>query len=481
VRITIRRAVATVAVLASATGIALAVPATAAPLAAPAAVQQQDDIVERLKQVEGLTIVKEEPPPAPGMRFFYLTYEQPVDHNKPAKGTFKQRFSLLHRDTSRPMILHTTGYYMPQRAFRAEPTRLVDGNQISVEQRFFEPSRPAPADWTKLTIKQAATDHHRLVTALKPIYDQEWISTGASKGGMTSVYHRRFFPNDVDGVVAYVAPNDAVNDADGAYDDFFTKVGSTEACQDALETLQQQALKRRATLVPRYEQYAKDNGLHFDQVFGTADKAFEMTVLDTAWAFWQYSLEKDCTAVPPADATDDQIWEFIDAVAGFSFYTDEGILPYAPYFYQAATQLGWPSLKFKHLEGLLKYPKLYQANSSLPAELKSEHDARPMLDVDRWVKQQSSEMLFVYGENDPWGAEPFVDSNEDSYTFTAPGANHGANIAALTPNDAAQATAALERWAGLTAAQARVASASAHIDGLDDYDPAEERTPALAP
>ena len=41
-------------------------------------------------------------------------------------------------------------------------------------------------------------------------------------------------------------------------------------------------------------------------------------------------------------------------------------------------------------------------------------------------------MLFVYGSNDPWGAEPFHPSNKDSYTYTAPGANHGANIAALS-------------------------------------------------
>ncbi|MGH3468516.1 MAG: S28 family serine protease, partial [Thermocrispum sp.] len=427
-RITIRRAVAMAAAAASMTAVGLAVPAVAAPTAADtAAVQAQGDIVDQLEKVKGLTIVKEEPAPAPGFRFFYLTYRQPVDHERPSKGTFEQRFSLLHRDTSRPMILHTTGYYMPEQAFRAEPTRLVDGNQISVEQRFFEPSRPEPAKWKKLTIEQAAADHHRLVKALEPIYDQEWISTGASKGGMTSVYHRRFYPNDVDGVVAYVAPNDAHNRADRAYDRFFKRVGSTPECQDALETLQQEALKRREELVQRYEEYAAAEGLHFDQVFGSADKAFEMTVLDTAWAFWQYSTEADCATVPPASASTDEIWTFIDTVASFSFYTDEGILPYSPYFYQAATQLGWPSLKFKHLKGLTEYPGLYQANSSLPPELKSRHDPRPMVDVDRWVKRKSSEMLFVYGENDPWGAEPFVDSGLDSFTFTAPGANHGAN------------------------------------------------------
>ena len=68
------------------------------------------------------------------------------------------------------MVLFTAATTCNLEPYRSEPTRLVDGNQISVEQRFFTPSRPEPADWSKLTIWQAATDHHRLVAALKPIY-----------------------------------------------------------------------------------------------------------------------------------------------------------------------------------------------------------------------------------------------------------------------------------------------------------------------
>jgi len=438
--------------------------------AAPA--QAAPDIAAQLAAIPGMTVA-EQNAPAPGFRFFFLTYRQPVDHRNPGGQTFEQRLQLLHRDVSRPMILHTTGYNMPTRVFRAEPTVLVDGNQISVEQRFFEPSRPNPADWTKLDIWQAATDHHRLVAALKPIYNKKWISTGASKGGMTSVYHRRFYPRDVDGVVAYVAPNDANNNDDHAYDDFFASVGSTPACEDSLEAVQHEALARRTDMVNRYEAQAQANGWTFDQVFGTADKAFEMSVLDLAWTFWQYSLESACPTVPPVTASSDEIYAFIDNVIGLGFYADQGILPYEPYFYQAATQLGWPQPKFRYLRDLLHYPNLYVANSSLPPELRSRHDQWPMIDVDRWVTKTASQMLFVYGSNDPWGAEPFHPSNKDSYTYTAPGANHGANIAALTPADAAAARATVQRWAGVTAPTV----ATQRSAPFDSYNPDLERRP----
>jgi PS-10 peptidase S37 len=439
-----------------------AMPAQAAPA----------DIKDQLAAVPGLT-VSEQPPPAAGYRFFFLTYRQAVDHTNPDGPTFEQRLQLLHRDVNKPMVLHTTGYNMPEYAFRSEPATLVDGNQISVEERFFTPSRPNPADWRKLDIWQAATDHHLITQALKKIYTKKWIATGASKGGMTSVYHRRFYPRDLDGVVAYVAPNDADNKNDQAYDDFFASVGSDPACEDSLEAIQHEALARRTDLVSLYEAQAAQNGWTFDQVFGTADKAFEMSVLDLAWTFWQYSLESACPSVPPVTASSEEIYAFLDNVIGMGFYADQGILPYSPYYYQAATQLGWPQPKFRYLKDLVHYPNLYVANSSLPAALKSKHDPWPMSDVDQWVSKTASQMLFVYGSNDPWGAEPFHPSNKDSYTYTVAGGNHGSNIAQLNATDRAAARATVQRWAGVSAATVSAQQRSV----LDSRNPDLERRP----
>jgi hypothetical protein len=464
---------ATLTLVAGLIGLTAAVPAQAAP--AP-------DILDQLRAVPGLTVVSEQPAPA-GFRFFMLTFRQPADHLNPQAGTFEQRLQLLHRGTDRPMVLHTTGYNMPEFQFRSEPTRILDANQISTEQRFFLPSRPAPADWSKLTIWQAATDHHKIINALKGIYDGKWISTGASKGGMTSVYHRRFYPGDLAGVAAYVAPNDVVNRSDAAYDRFFQTVGTDSACRTALNEFQRAAFNHRTDLLNRYEAFATANGMTFNQVFGSADQALEIAVLDTRWAFWQFFLQSDCAAVPPATATSDQLYDFVDNVAGWASYTDQGILPFEPYFYQAATQLGWPELNLRYIRDLLRFPRSYnEANTSLPADLRSAHDAWPMIDIDHWVGKDSSQMLFVYGANDPWGSEPFHPSSHDSYSYTAPGFNHGANISRLNPADAAAATATLKRWAGVATAAAATTLSTAEatfIPELDSHNPDLDRRPAL--
>jgi PS-10 peptidase S37 len=439
-------------------------------LAAPA---QAQDIAEQLEAIPGMTVVEEKAAPAP-YRYFVLEFAQPNDHLKPLRGSFQQRLTVLHRGTDRPTVLHTSGYNVGTSPSRSEPTRLVDGNQVSTEQRFFTPSRPQPPDWTRqLTIWQAASDHHRIVAALDDLYRGRWLSTGASKGGMTSVYHRRFFPNDIDGTVAYVAPNDVVNAEDSRYTRFFERVGTPE-CRAALTAIEREALgARRADLRARFQATATAEGWTFGNTLRTVDRALEMVVLDTAWAFWQYRRVADCANIPPASAPTDQIYAFLDAVVSFSFYTDQGLEPYVPYYFQAGTQLGYPVPSFARLRGLTRYRGLYQPRALVPRQLRMRFEPWRMRDIDRWVRTRGSELLFVYGENDPWSAEPFElgRGTWDSYWYEAAGANHGANIAALTAPEQAQATAALQRWAAVAPARAaRTAKVPKRIRGFDRND-----------
>ncbi|GAQ63356.1 S28 family serine protease [Streptomyces scabiei] len=422
--------------------------------AATAAGSDTADIKDRLLAIPGVSLIQEKP--YPGYRFFVLNFTQPVDHRNPKKGTFQQRITVLHKDTARPTVFYTGGYNVSTNPGRREPTQIVDGNQVSMEYRFFNPSRPSPADWSKLDIWQAASDQHRIFRALRKIYRENWISTGGSKGGMTATYYERFYPHDMDGVVAYVAPNDVVNDEDSAYDRFFADVGTKE-CRDRLNAVQREALVRREPLEKKYAEVAAADGLTFDTI-GSLDKAYEAVVLDYVWGFWQYSLLADCdSGVIPKDAkaaTDDEIWTSIDTISGFSAYADQGLEPYTPYYYQAGTQLGAPDIKFPHIEK--KYIRYgYQPpRNFVPRDIGMTFDPTAMRDVDTWVRNNAKQMLFVYGQNDPWGSEPFHLGKKarDSYVFTAPGANHGANVAGLVKAQKDLATARILKWAGVAPA-----------------------------
>ena len=80
--------------------------------------------------------------------------------------------------------------------------------------------------------------------------------------------------------------------------------------------MQRTALSRRTALVAKLTAYAAEQGVTYDSTFGTADRAFEAAVLDTPFAMWQYGTQADCATVPGATATDQQVFDFVDRIAG---------------------------------------------------------------------------------------------------------------------------------------------------------------------
>lgn len=415
----------------------------------PAAAQPVDELRIRLESVPGLTVFGERPTES-GFRLLDLGFAQPADHHHPERGGFVQRLTLLHRGFDRPTVAHTTGYDLPEQPTRAEPTRLVDGNQVSLEHRFFTPSRPEPADWTDLDIWQSATDEHRVIEALRSVYSAHWLTTGASKGGMTAVYHRHFYPRDVAATIAYVAPNDVDND-DDRYDEFLANVGSDPACRRALTTAQREALLRRDEMRAKYAAYAESRGMTFDRIVGDVDRALEAVVVDAPFAFWQYRGQQDCPKIPAPSASTDALYAFFDETVQFGTYTDQGLDSYVPYYYQAGTQLGWQDISHEPLADLLHDPEIGRPRDFVPREIEMRFRPGAMARVDAWVRGRGSELMFVNGGNDPWSAEPFRlgPGSRDSYRYTVPGGNHGSKIENLPPQQRAEAEGTVRRWAGV--------------------------------
>ncbi|WP_336054483.1 S28 family serine protease [Streptomyces sp. CA2R101] len=446
--------------------------------AATAAEPKTGDIKDRILAIPGMSLIEEKP--VDGYRYFVLNYTQPVDHRHPAKGTFQQRLTLLHKSVDRPTVFFTSGYNVNTTPTRSEPTKIIDGNQVSLEYRYFTPSRPTPTDWKKLDIRQAADDQHRIFQALHRIYDKNWIDTGGSKGGMTATYYRRFFPHDMNGTVAYVAPNDVRNDEDSAYDRFFKTVGTAQ-CRSDLAAIEREALVRRKEMVARFEAWADKEKQTFKTV-GSADRAYEVMVTDLVFGFWQYQpAETACAEVPEPTVSTDDLWKWMDKVGGFDSYTDQGMEPYTPYYYQAGTQLGEPGYRYPQLAGLLKYPGINNSRSFVPKDIPMRFDKRAMPDVDHWVRHHAERMMFVNGQYDPWSSEHFEVGKgaRDSYVFTVPGGNHGSNIARLAEADRTKATAELLDWAGVQAPAGEAAPLAPYDKQLDKQE--LRRMPMLRP
>ena len=413
------------------------------------------DILDELRAIPGLT-VEERTTMLTGYRFFVMEYDQPVDHQDPAGPTFKQRLTLLHRDYAAPIVVHNSGYFVSTRGNRSQITAMTNANQLSMEHRFFSPSRPDPADWSKLNIQQAASDQHRITQALKArLYKAKWLTTGASKGGMTSLFHRRFFPDDVDATVAYVAPfdypADAIQSPTNRYFVFLENVGTDPACRQKLKDFQNTALARRAAMKTRMQQVATFTGILGE------DRALEFAVEELPFIFWQYGNQAQCATIPATTASDDAVFMFLDDTVSMAAYGDQDLTAFLPYYHQSASQLGYPISDESYLVGLM-YPGEDTAPAYLPAGVPAPayDNGAAMQDVQSWIATSGSRIMLIYGQNDPWTAGAVdLGAATDSFKFIAPSGNHGSSITTLTSQDGATATATVMRWAGL-AAKARV-------------------------
>ncbi|MCP3136951.1 S28 family serine protease [Pyxidicoccus xibeiensis] len=451
------------------------------PPVAPAAVVSQalqsgalddtQDILTALQAIPGLTVVREGPTRFPGTRFFVLSYDQPVDHKRPEVRRFQQRITLLHRSTQAPMVLASSGYGIGTSSTQFEPTALLQANQLLVEHRFFAPSSPQPATYEHLNLEQAAADHHRIVKAFKALYGGKWVSTGGSKGGMTSIYHRALFPRDVDATVAYVAPN-SYGPKDPRYIQFLSRVGDA-ACRERIKAFQRDVLARRDELTPLVVESVTAQGLSLD--FLGADKALEFAVLELPFSFFQYTPVEFCTFVPSPGAPTPEVMEAMEGIVGFSNFTDPVLDYYAPYYFQAATQLGSYRSDERHLRDLVQYPGQYVARNMVPFSMEGyDFNYWSMPLIEAWVKALGERILLVYGENDPWSTGAFeVRQRNDSYRFFVPGGTHGSSISSLPEADRAVALERLATWAGVSpAAQEQVSlKARALAAGQEPFDP----------
>jgi hypothetical protein len=406
------------------------------------------DILDQLRGLEEVASVTEQSTQQAGYRYFEIEFDQPVDHNNPSGPHFQQYATLIHKDTTAPFVLLHTGYGNWYYDYPGELTRLLGANQIVVEHRFFRTSRPEGTDaWQYLTIEQSAADHHRISQALHRIYSGKWLETGASKGGMTSIYHRRFWPDDVDGTVAYVAP-ESFGAPDYRYEPYIEAIGPS-ACRQALRDFQAELLRnRRAMLESRATQEASAQGFTYTRI--SLPVAVEGAVVSAEWAFWQYVGAGECPSVPPVTATDATMWSFLRAVSPVSSSSDDDIAEFEAYYYQADVQLGYPGTMDDHLTGLTMFGPTDSDGAYPQGVTRPPWTVDAMTDVDTWVKGMGDSIVFIYGEWDPWSGGMFELGNAgDSIRVVAPMGAHGSGIGDLTAGDQTMVLAKLQAWTGV--------------------------------
>ena len=376
----------------------------------------------------------------------YVTYfTQPLDHRHPEKGSFRQRVIVSHVGFDRPTVIVTEGYgaaYALRSQYREELSKLLNANMIFVEYRYFLESTPEPKDWQYLTAENSADDLHAITTAFKNIYPGKWIATGISKGGQTTLLYRTFYPDDVDISVPYVAPL-CYGVEDGRHEPFLYKV-STPENRKIIEDFQLEALKRKATLLPRFEKYCTEKNYSFR---APIEEIYDYSVLEYSFALWQWGTP--ISSIPATTASDDEIFSHLLAISEPGYFTADS--PNASFFVQAARELGYYGYDVQPFKQYLSIQSSegYLHRLMLPEELKDmPFDKTLSKKITKFLKKQDPKMIFIYGQNDPWTAAgvTWLKNKKNIHVFIQPNGSHLARINTLPEKEKKEVMELIKQW-----------------------------------
>lgn len=423
-------------------------------------------IEERLNQLDCVKLVREVSHGSAFKKVFKMNFVQYIDHNHPELGTFNQKVELGFNDLAAPTVYTSLGYmtndYLSYYSGENELAYLLNCNYVAVEHRYFGNSLPVKIDynnndtWKYLTTKQAAADAHRVVTQLKRVMEGKWLSTGASKGGMTTELFALYYPGDMDLYVPYVAPFcNSFSDkrmAKFVYEEAGDLQYGKETAQSMRESIlefQIKLLEYRDTLAPKFYQQGISSRLNYSS-YTTADNLYDASVLEFAVGFWQYNQDYSSVQSCLAMEEDTQTKKTAKMNAFYNCFTQvagpDGLCTndeFTPYYIQAYQELGNYGYDFSYIRNAIKDMSNVEltVNESEESdlmwklvltekELELGHKDLIYTRINNMLKTTDEQFIIIYGSSDPWySVRPDDVLNRDNISiYVNDNEPHGAKI-----------------------------------------------------
>jgi hypothetical protein len=244
--------------------------------------------------------------------------------------------------------------------------------------------------------------------------------------------------------VPYVAPINRELEESRIYK-FLDTIG-TDDCRDKIKKFQINLLTKRDQILPLLKFYSL--GAKVDYTYFSLTEAFEYTVLEYPFSFWQYG--KDCDKIPDDKASIETMVEYLLSVSDITFFSDKTINTYGSHYYQSAAEMGYYGYETKEFEGyLVALPNDENPQATfVPNKMEVNFDGQLLKDVNNWLENDANKMIYINGAIDTWSASA-VPPNEkvDSEWFFLKGKHHGnARIKEMTDAEKERFTATLEKW-----------------------------------
>jgi hypothetical protein len=410
--------------------------------------QTAEELLQKIKSLPGVASAEEVKNDSGYVAVYKIMIEQLLDHNNAQSEKFTQKIYFSYKSKYAPVVISTEGY-AAYRNYITEPAELLNANQIIVENRFFDESKPADMNWIYLTSEQCAADLHHVTTVLKKIFvNNKWVSTGISKGGQTCLFYRYYYPEDVNATIAYVAPINLAQE-NPEINKFISSEVGTKECRDKITQFQTDVLRHRKEIIPMVKKVAQKNKYKFS--IGL-ENAFEFAVLEYPFSFWQWG-KSSCNKIPNGNATPQQLFDELNNVSGFDLFSDKEGKYLQPLFYQSFTELGYYNFYYNSQQvlGLIKSKPLESYKDFLPKNVRVEYHPEVLQKINEWLQNNGNNIVYINGGNDPWsgGAGMKLKGKTNAIEEIKEFGTHATRIRDLSDKQKREVINTLENWLGI--------------------------------
>ena len=183
-------------------------------------------------------------------------------------------------------------------------------------------------------------------------------------------------------------------------------------------------------------------------MYGVSDeRAFELSIFEYGFAFWQWSA--DCDAIPKSGSSFEAMMDHLFLIDAPGFFTATSMTDIFPFFYQSYSEMGMYGYQVSQFGDLTReYTEDFSNyRTFVPEDYDLEYDGTIHRQVKQWLDSEAEDMVFIYGEYDPWSATGYVPTDNNTlYRYTIPSGNHGSRLGHLKKPDFDRFSDSLRVW-----------------------------------
>jgi hypothetical protein len=134
-------------------------------------------------------------------------------------------------------------------------------------------------------------------------------------------------------------------------------------------------------------------------------------------------------------------------VSGIDWISNKGINRLQPFFYQALSEIGFYGYDISLFRDIVSFEKNLVFDFTAPDGINIEYDPVPMQKVDQFIRHHATNMIFIYGENDPWSSTAVdLTYNNNLIKIIKSGGSHLTRLKNLPKQDFNYVVQILNEW-----------------------------------